>query len=362
VNVKVGGVTKARHRRLKEIRRSTKLGIGMLGCVAIAGTALGTPMLEPAASPVGAAPVSVSPTLPPPLVAATTSGTLTNGAAVDAKGIPADGAYVGATVGSNTDPHLLEAEIGRQLGIRRTFWRPDQVDKAVSVAKTDLAAGRLPWISFKFPASWAEVAAGHSDAWARDIATKLAVLKGPVWVAFHHEPEGDGDIATWVAAQQRLSPIVREHAPNVAYSIILTGYQQVFGDPEYSLYATWPGDGLVDIIGFDVYNSYGVVKDGVTTNHQTDLTTTYFEKFNLFATRKNVRWGLAETGYTDRAANDDPEWLGRTYDGLVANRGVAFAYYDTTLNSAATWHLRLPAKKASFSSLVRRSPALPRIG
>ena len=35
------------------------------------------------------------------------------------------------------------------------------------LAEADLAAGRLPWISFKLPYSWPDMAAGKGDAWAR---------------------------------------------------------------------------------------------------------------------------------------------------------------------------------------------------
>ena len=34
------------------------------------------------------------------------------------------------------------------------------------MAKTDLAERRLPWISFKLPYSWADMATGKGDAWA----------------------------------------------------------------------------------------------------------------------------------------------------------------------------------------------------
>ena len=44
----------------------------------------------------------------------------------------------------------------KQLGVRRTFWGRPDVYKAVSIATTDLAKGRLPWISFKLPHSWAD--------------------------------------------------------------------------------------------------------------------------------------------------------------------------------------------------------------
>ena len=120
--------------------------------------------------------------------------------------------------------------MGQQLGVRRTYWGATQVDSAVKIAKTDLAAGRLPWISFKLPYGWADMAAGKGDAWIRDLATKLSKLNGPVWLAFHHEPEGDGDIKQWTAMQARLAPIVRSTAPNVAYSIVLTGWHQLYGD------------------------------------------------------------------------------------------------------------------------------------
>lgn len=329
------------HRRqVASLRRALTLGVATLVAFAVGALSLGT---SPDAS-------------------AATGGTLSNGATYSARGIPAKGAFVGAAVGSNADPAAFEKEMGRRLGVRRTYWQATQVSNAVSVAKADIAAGRLPWMSFKFPHSWSQMAAGKGDAWARDLATKLAALNGPVWLAFHHEPEDEGDPKPWVAAQKRLSPIVRKAAPNVAFTIILMGYHQIYGDPKFSLDAMWPGDGLVDVIGFDVYYFYGTVKNGVMSTKRTDLVTAYFKHFQAFAQRKNVKWGLAETGYTDKASVDDPTWLGRTYDGLVANGGVAFSYFNTSLNSSASWPLTTAAKKSAFSAVLKRSPTLPKIG
>jgi hypothetical protein len=149
--------------------------------------------------------------------------------------------------------------MSKPLGIRRTFWGGSTVDKAVATAKGDLAKHRLPWISFKLPHSWSDMAAGKGDAWVRGLATKLAALDGPVWLAFHHEPEGDGNIKQWTAMQAHLAPIVRSIAPNVAYSIILTGYHQYYGDAQYSLESLWPKNTKIDLAGFDIYNQYGVV-------------------------------------------------------------------------------------------------------
>lgn len=327
-------------RRVANIRR-----VVTVGAVVLVAVAVGTSSL-----------------LPAPSAAAATGGVTSNGAAYNARGVPTGAAYVGAAVGSNSDPTAFEKEMGQRLGVRRTYWRADQVTGAVNTAKTDLAAGRLPWMSFKFPYSWSDMAKGKGDAWAKDVAVRLAALKGPVWVAFHHEPEDEGDPKPWVAAQRRVAPIVRQTAPNVAFTIILMGYHQVFGDPKFSLDAMWPGDGLVDVIGFDVYYFYGTVKNGVMSTRKTDLTSAYFVKFRDFAQRKKIKWGLAETGYTDKAAVDDPTWLARTYNGLVANGGVAFSYFNTKLNSTANWPLTTSPKKSAYSTLIKRSPTLPKLG
>ena len=82
----------------------------------------------------------------------------------------------------------------------------------------------------------------------------------------------DGVESQWVAVQRRLSPIVRSIAPNVAYTIILTGWHELY-DPNYNLEMMWPGDGLIDAVGFDVYLSYGLVKNGTRITKFTDLDT-----------------------------------------------------------------------------------------
>ena len=132
------------------------------------------------------------------------------------------------------------------------------MDAAVSTAASDLRHNRVPWISFKLPYSWEEMRDGRGDTWTRQLARRMAKLNGPVWLAFHHEPEGDGDLRAWTAMQARLAPIVRRTAPNVAYSIILTGWNQLYGDRAYSLNKVWPRSTKIDLVGFDVYDKYGV--------------------------------------------------------------------------------------------------------
>ncbi len=129
---------------------------------------------------------------------------LDNGCAYNQRGIPSCGTLLGAAYGSNSDPVDWERQMGHRLGVHRTYFDGSEVDEAVAQARADLAHQRIPWISFKLPHSWGAMAAGEGDAWALDLSRQLARLPGPVWVAFHHEPEGDGNVEDWTAMQTRL--------------------------------------------------------------------------------------------------------------------------------------------------------------
>lgn len=269
------------------------------------------------------------------------------------RGIPC-GTYVGAAVGSNTDPATFESAVGNTLGVRRTYWGPTQVDSALRTVTADIAKGRLPWISFKLPYSWAEMAAGKGDAWALDLATRLSQVGGPVWIAFHHEPEGDGVIADWLAMQRHLSPIVRNTAKNVAYTTILTGWHELYSG-QYTLDGMYPGDGVVDLVGFDVYLFMGVVKDGVMNTKYTDMDAAYYKPLAEWAAKRNVAWGVAETGITDYASESYPTWMPQMVTALKARGGKAFAYFNTSLNSSGSWVITTPNKTNQFASALKQS-------
>lgn len=285
---------------------------------------------------------------------------LSDGCRYDDRGIPRCGALLGAAYGSNTDPLEWErSTLKHPLGVHRTYWAADDVSRAVEVARDDLQHDRLPWISFKLPHDWAQMAAGAGDDWARELASLLAQLDGPVWLAFHHEPEGDpqGSIKDWTAMQARLAPIVRATAPNVAYSIIVTGYHQLYGEPKYSLSSIWPKDTTIDLVGFDVYDKYGVEKNGSRFRTPTAFESAYFSKFRQFALDHDVAWGLAETGQTDLSARRDPLWVQRTFSSMRRYGGVGFVYFDSTLNSAAPWRLK-GEKEQRFAGVLRMTPTL----
>lgn len=280
---------------------------------------------------------------------------------VSARGIPECGAYVGAAVGGNDDPSVLEHDLGQRLGVRRTYWNTGRTEEAVATARADLHSGRLPWISFKFKASWHDTAGGSADEWVASLAEQLAQLPGPVWVAFHHEPEGDGDVRAWRAMQERLGPILRRGAPNVGFTVILTGWNQLFGPSEYSLDHMWPQT-VVDVAGFDIYNMYGAQREGVTITQVSNLREDYFLPLSEWTRERGAAWALAETGITDAAAIDHPDLILNTYKDLVETGGIAMTYFDSEYNSTASWPLATTKKRAQFAEILAlgfRLPASP---
>jgi hypothetical protein len=283
-------------------------------------------------------------------------GILSNGCRYNPRGIPRCGVLLGAAYGANSDPILWEREMGHRLGVHRTYYAGYEVDEAVETARIDLMHQRVPWVSFKLPYTWGEMAAGQGDDWARELADAFSKLDGPVWVAFHHEPEGDGDIREWTAMQERLAPIVRAAAPNVAYSVILTGWNQLYGAEHFSLESAWP-DTRIDLVGFDVYNKYGVVENGLVVDERTQFKRDYFTKIERFAEQHDVAWGLAETGHTDLSAQVEPKFVQHIYRGVRNHGGVAVAYFNTDLNSIADWRLNGP-KGTEFAATLRTTPTL----
>jgi hypothetical protein len=317
-------------------------------------TAPGTPTTAAGSTPAGAS--TTTPALPtdtpnaqPPVAS--------RACVSDPMGIPSAGAYAGAAVSGTQTLAGLESSIGGSLPIYRNYFSATQVNYAITSVRADLAAGRLPWISFKLPYSWADMANGRGDAWATDLADKLATVGGPVWLAFHHEPEGDGSIQDWVRMQQHLAPIIHAHTNNVAYTVIYTGWDIFFGDTQYALAKIWPGQQYVDILGVDMYNDYGTNRNGNTNIAMLD-STKYYSRISTFAAAHSVGWAIGETGYTPAAAKVDPTWLTTSYQQLRSAGGLAMAYFDSSLNSIADWTLDDPVRLNAFKTMVAQSPRI----
>lgn len=259
---------------------------------------------------------------------------------------PASRFVLGAAHGGNSDPAQLEADAGVALQIRRTYFTPDKVARAVQTAEQDIAKGRIPFVSFKLPHTWAEMAAGRGDAWAADAARRLAAVDGEVWVALHHEPEHDQpEILDWTALQKRLAPFF--DLPGLRFGICVTGWNQFFsGNPEMSFEHIYPFGAPIDFIALDVYQAYGTPKN---ETKWTDLDA-YWTRMEAFANRVGVDWGLGELGITDAgfASPKGASFFDDTVAGIRAHGGTFAAYFDSELNTSGnSWWLS-GAKRAAF--------------
>jgi len=339
---------------MRLLQRSANLRF--LGSLAVTVSLLAaTPLTATASSaPSTAIGVSAS-TLEPPDVRRT-HRLFSDGCHYGLRGMSSCGGLIGAAYGGNTDPAAWEQALGHPLGVHRTYWGAGKEDAAVRVAADDLAHLRVPWLSFKLPYSWTDMADGVGDDWVRLLLARLGALDGPVWLAFHHEPEGDGDITEWVRMQKHLGPIVRSTTRNVAFTLILTGWHEFYGGSKYQLSRLWPHV-KVYLIGFDIYDKYGAFRNGVMFKNHTDFVGSYFTKIQAFAVAHHVHWGIAETGQTDLASIDDPDWAARTYQELRANGGIAMAYFNSTLNSTASWYLT-GSKEQHFAAALQDTPTL----
>lgn len=136
--------------------------------------------------------------------------------------------YYGAS--TEQDVSVWESRMGQRLALHRTYYKANQVDRMVKVARADLSARRLPHVSTKLPGgNWAAVAAGKHDDWLREMADKLARLDRPIFLTFHHEPENNANRTTrrptdFVEMQTRIIRVFASRAPKVTIVPVLQGW------------------------------------------------------------------------------------------------------------------------------------------
>ena len=266
-----------------------------------------------------------------------------------------------------------EAYAGKPVGVRREYFGAGDTTKLLTAVKRDLAAGRLPWPTMKFGASWADVAAGADDARLRKLRDLLIALDAEVWIGFHHEPEWDESPAPidsdsaevkaeklaaakiahghWREAQRRAAAIFGEVPSKLRYWLVTTGWGQVAEPNRVAAGLDWQ---QLYPVGAPVY---GIAYDPYKNKRSTDMIRSYVAPLKAEADRRGVQWAIAETGIATEDWELEPDWFAKLHDYVLAQGGLAVAYFDTTLNSARSWTLGAwPNPKAqAFAEVLRRS-------
>jgi hypothetical protein len=189
-------------------------------------------------------------------------------AALGGPKLPTTGALFGASSnvlgvdieGNEQVTMQFESLIGRKLAVKRVYyswndvfptdyeyWMRDRGTTPILSWTTSLAG--VPIVT------WKDVAAGRYDATIDARAAGLKAYGAPLFFVFHHEPEGEGDPADYVAAYKHIHDrFVADGVTNVSYGWVLMDYTFRIGPAAADQW--YPGSSYVDIIGSDQYNWY----------------------------------------------------------------------------------------------------------
>lgn len=187
------------------------------------------------------------------------------------------------------------AATGHQPGAVRRYYTgaSDQPAQMKIDATADIAAGRMPVVSFRCPqdtatqganVGWAETANGTNDAWLNSIAAAAAAVPGPIWICLSHEPHGrkggtQDDFRNMYA--HAYSILKSGGSNNVTVIPILNGlsWNPAYHDNPQG----WaPDHAYVDVLGVDYYNQWwtysstgGTGLDGSAQGYRTWQTVDY---------------------------------------------------------------------------------------
>jgi hypothetical protein len=178
---------------------------------------------------------------------------------------PANSAYFGAWTSGNTGLTVeeREAQIGRRYNVVHRYHDWDSVFPT-SEEQAWAREGRILFLAvepriYGSPTivPWADIAAGEQDAVIDAMAARVKALELPMLMDFTHEPEGQTQLGTpqqFAAAYRHLVQRFRaQGATNVSWVWTVIGYAGYYGQYTGGLY---PGDDVVDWIGWDPYNWY----------------------------------------------------------------------------------------------------------
>jgi hypothetical protein len=231
---------------------------------------------------------------------------------------------------------------------RRIFGDLGSPANAIRLATSEVAAGRMPILSFKVPTNdWAGAAAGAYDTQLRDVTARLAALPGQAFVTLHHEPTGDGTPANYAAMLRHALPIMGAPA-NVDAGPIANGFwwsngNQGLTDAEISQWLPTSVLAVSEIVAADTYQGGTTLKPGENAGVK-------IANMSTWAARVGVaRLGIGEYNGLNAAA------ISAAGNAVLADPRFRFAaVFNSNVNNRAdvSWQLtgdRLTAFKATVS-------------
>ncbi|MFE8600349.1 CBM96 family carbohydrate-binding protein [Archangium violaceum] len=250
---------------------------------------------------------------------------------------PARGAWLGAAVqgGQPENFQAMEAMQQRPLASLRLY-RTGPEPLVSGYFLEQLNAGKIIVVTWKASKKatyhWADITRGDFDGEIRGVCGELAALgtKGNrVFFGFHHEPDTKDDLfrgsfGDYARAYRHVHDVCvnQAKATNVRWIWIVTGFKgnwEKYGpadnDPSNGLY---PGNDVVDWVGFDMY--------GFTGCKNTYLTTVK-PSYDWFISNG---YGAKPFAHTETGVTDDtckPAWFRSIPAGVKALPNVKLVMY-----------------------------------
>jgi hypothetical protein len=245
----------------------------------------------------------------------------------------------------------FEREVGRHLGVHRSYFSAVQRAQLLETVRDDRAHYRASFVSIKPPAAWHEIADGTYDSWLDGLLKSLDDTGYPVLLCLHHEPEDDAgpigmEPADWVAMQSRAITLARDKPAVTIVPILMqwTFDSRSGRDPEQWMVAE------ADVFGLDVYNHWSQTNgmEWQTFGSEVDLVIPWAQGKPILIAEYGCRDDPQQPG---RAA----QWIRDTYEYSGAHSIPLLSYFDSWQNSPdGTWEL-FGERLDAFESMLRAS-------
>lgn len=250
-----------------------------------------------------------------------------------------------------------ETYMGQRMGIERRYFNngtgggSDETPAAITWITNSIAAGRIPWASFKLPSTtWTGAKAGSVDTWLTNTLNSIGTAtgnKGPVWITFHHEPNSTADIAAngpasdYLLMEIHLQTITDNYSWCVHVGAVLSaGYFQMFSKVPPWKMSDWASSASCDIFGLDIYNEWSPAngKNFVSVDQAYRLGG--IAQCAAIDPNKPIaigEWGVREYSATPGRSE---QWMQDAYDYCRTHNVVGMAFFDSGLNSpSGPWQL-----------------------
>jgi hypothetical protein len=236
----------------------------------------------------------------------------------------------------------MERRLGRKFDVAtfRMGWQEPLVNHFTSWS---VASGHIPLLSWNTRkksggiVSWSSIAAGDHDAWIRRQARNLRAAGWRGFIAFHHEPEKDGNAADWKAAFNRVHKIFHNTGvTRFRWLVTLTAatYSGENGGPGLWLPAKW------DVLGVDGYNrNFCGSSNGWRSFEEV------FGPARRYAKRRSRRLFIQEYGSVESTPGRKAQWIDRARSVLKSWPEVAGVSYNHEATDCVYW---IDSSRSSF--------------